>query len=188
MAASWRPGPRHPGARRGAAMGTLGWIAVTASVIVASGCGADRFERGVFYSAKGYHVTLPPGGWGVASRGEADLELRRRDLPGGMAVSANCEGVTFRRPLSLLARHLTFGLDERQLLESSTTVVGGAPAARRLLRGWLDGQEVMVEAVVTKDARCVYDFLYVSPPDHFEAGRDAFGVLLESFGTGGTAP
>ena len=32
-----------------------------------------------------------------------------------------------------------------------------------------------------KDARCVYDFLYVAPVDGFEAGRPAFRAFVESF-------
>ena len=39
----------------------------------------------------------------------------------------------------------------------------------------------MVEAVVLKDARCVYDFVYVAPVDAFEAGRGDFQAFVESF-------
>jgi hypothetical protein len=152
------------------------------------GCSAGRIERGVFYSAKGYRVALPPNGGTPVPGGEGDLELRRADPPGGMAVSATCEGAPRRRPLPLLARYLTFGLDERQIVERGSGRAGAEKAERLVVRGQSGGIEVMVEVVVTRDARCVYDFLYVAPPAHFDAGRAAFHALVESFSPEVPAP
>jgi hypothetical protein len=144
-------------------------------------CSADRVERGVFHSAKGYRVALPADDWAVVRDGEADLELRRSGPPGGIAVAASCEGARRGRSLPLLARYLTFGLAERQTLEREPALVGGEPAERLVVRGRHDGADVMVEAVVARDARCVYDFLYVAAPADFDAGRRAFRSLVESF-------
>jgi hypothetical protein len=40
---------------------------------------------------------------------------------------------------------------------------------------------VAVEAVVLKDKRCVYDFVYVAPAGAFESGREDFHAFVESF-------
>jgi len=147
-----------------------------------SACAASgRIENGVFYSPKGYHVQLPREGWRVEAGGQADLELRRQAPPGGMLADATCDGREAGRTPQLLARHLTFGLEHRDTLESAQTEVGGREAVRTVVRGAAGGAEVTVEAVVLKGERCVYDFLYVAPADAFEAGRGDFQALVESF-------
>jgi hypothetical protein len=148
--------------------------------IVVAGCSTGRIENGVYYSPKGYHVSLPPAGWSVKRSGAADLELQRATPPGGLLVDATCEGKEVRRPLDVLTRHLTFGLKERVVEESGPLIVGGRPAQRAVLRGSLDGTPVEVEAIVVKGDQCVYDFLYVAPPEAFESGREDFRAFVES--------
>ena len=145
------------------------------------GCSTGRVDNGTFTSAKGYRVGIPPEGWQVEPDAKADLELRRTAPPGGMLVDATCGGPQLERPLTVLARHLVFGLTDRRTVESDTWTVGGHPAAHRVVRGRRDGAEVTVEAVVLKGERCIHDFLYVAPPGEFEGGRRDFRVLVESF-------
>jgi hypothetical protein len=154
--------------------------AAFALALLLSACSAARIENGVFHSPKGYAVKLPGGGWRVAPRGEADLELRRDAPSGGMLADATCEGVERGRRLAVLARHLTFGLARRMTLENDTRILGGRPAAHSVVRGVVDGAEVEVEAVVLKGDRCIHDFLYVAPVGQFEAGRRDFQAFVES--------
>jgi hypothetical protein len=149
--------------------------------VLLAGCSASRIEQGVFYSPKGYHVTLPGDGWAVRPGGAAELELQRKDPAGGMLADATCDGKTVGRPLPVLTRHLTFGLGHRETVESVQNDSGGRQAERTVVRGSVDGADVMVEAVVLKDARCVYDFVYVAPVNAFEAGRGDFHAFVESF-------
>ena len=156
----------------------------TATLLVAvlsAGCSASRIENGVFYSPKGYHVTLPGDGWAVRPGGAAELELQRKNPDGGMLADATCDGPTASRPLPVLTRHLTFGLGHRETVESVQNDSGGRQAERTVVRGSVDGADVMVEAVVLKDARCVYDFVYVAPVNAFEAGRGDFQAFVASF-------
>ncbi len=152
------------------------------AVVLLAGCSASRIEHGVFYSPKGYHVSLPGQGWAVKPGGAAELELQRTNAEGGMLADATCDGKTAGRPLAVLARHLTFGLGHRETIESVQNEAGGLQAERTVVRGTVDGSDVMVEAVVLKDERCVYDFVYVAPANAFEAGRADFQALVESFG------
>jgi hypothetical protein len=155
-------------------------------------CSAGRIEGGVFYSAKGYRVAIPGQAWQVVADGGGDLELRRiepkgggpeggRGMNAGILVNATCEGNAPRRTLPVLARHLTFGIEDRQLLERDEAAIGGRTAFRSLIRGRLDGAPVQVEAYVMKDERCVYDFLYVAPPEEFAAGVGEFRAFVGSF-------
>ena len=161
---------RHP-------LVALALLAILAGCATATG----RIENGVYHSAKGYRVTLPPSGWKVESAPRADLSLEREAGSAGMLVDATCTGRETSRPLDVLARHLTFGLTRREVIESGTTQVAGREAARSVVRGQADGRDVTVEALVVRAEPCVHDFLYVAPTVAFDAGRPAFQALVESF-------
>jgi hypothetical protein len=152
--------------------------------VLLAGCSASRIENGVFYSPKGYQVSLPRQGWAVKPGGAAELELQRQDPAGGMLADATCDDKTAGRPLTVLTRHLTFGLKDRVLEDGGPLTVAGRPAQRAVVRGSLDGARVGVEAVVIKGERCVYDFLYVAPAAAFEIGRGDFRAFVESFSGG----
>ena len=158
--------------------------ALLAALLAGTACTADRIERGVFHSSKGYAVSLPGPDWQVASGAEADLELRRAAPAAGMLADATCEGRAPGRPAPLLVRQLTFGLKQRTEVRNEEVVVKGRPGARTTLRGTLDGREVAVDAVSLKGGGCVYDFLYVAPVDQFEAGRPEFQAFVESLAVG----
>lgn len=165
---------------RAAVRAVEAWSAAAALLLIA-GCAADRIEGGVFHSGKGYQVTLPPGGWRVEPDGEADLALVRGESEAGMLATATCEGTAITRPAPILARHLLFGLVHRSVVASGPVEVGGRAGVRSVVRGERDGREVQVAAVVLKDERCVYDFLYVAPVDAFEAGQGTFDAFVRSF-------
>jgi hypothetical protein len=156
-----------------------------AMILAACATTTGRIENGVFYSSKGYQVRLPNEGWRVEHNGQADLELRRKAPPGGMLANATCDGREVGRPADVLARHLTFGLTHRETLQSARSEAGGRQAVRTIVRGTTAGAEVTVEAVVIKDGRCVYDFLYVAPVAAFEAGRGDFEAFVGSFAGAG---
>ena len=149
--------------------------------LLLAGCTTSRIENGIFYSAKGYQVKLPGDGWRVEPPGGADLALRRDLPPGGMLTDATCHGTPVDSSLPVLARHLTVGLKNRVTMERAREVLSGRAAERVVVRGTVDGTEIAVEAVVVKTARCVHDFLYVTPVAHFEVGRHAFRSFVESF-------
>jgi hypothetical protein len=96
-------------------------------------------------------------------------------------VDATCGGREAQRPLDVLARHLTFGLTKRDVVESGTATVDGREAAHTVVRGVAEGREVTVEALVLRARRCVHDFLYVAPTGAFDSGRPVFRAVVESF-------
>ena len=159
--------------------------ALLATALFSTGCSASHIENGVFYSPKGYQVSLPRQGWRVQPGGAAELELQRKDPAGGMLADATCDDKTAGRPLTVLSRHLTFGLTERVVEyggeNGGTFTLAGRPAQRAVVRGRIDGAQVGVEAVVIKGDRCVYDLLYVAPAAAFEMGRGDFRAFFESF-------
>lgn len=154
-------------------------------VIVAAGCAGKRIVDGVFHSASGYRVGLPGPAWTVSDGGPADLELRHRSVPAGMLVNASCDGPAARRDLDVLARHVLIGLRDRQVLAEEPVSLNGRAGGRTLVEGRpANGQtRVRVEAYVLRDARCVYDLLYMAPPEAFGALHPDFLKLVQSFRT-----
>ena len=152
------------------------------TLLLLAGCSAYRVEQGVFHSSKGYRVTLPGEGWRVEPDGRADLTLARVAAPGAMLADATCDGRAAGRPLRLLSRHLVFGLVHRTVVDESRVELAGRAGVRTVTRGQRDGVDVEVEAVVVKDERCVYDFLYVAPVAAFPDGQPAFRAFVGSFG------
>lgn len=126
-------------------------------------------------------MSLPAGLWRASTDGRADLELARTGSRAGILAHATCEGKPPERPLPVLVRHLTFGLEGRRLVEQEEVTVANRRGIRLLLEGHLDGMPVRVEAFVLKGEGCVYDLLYVAPPAEFAAGLGEFRDFVGSF-------
>ncbi len=162
----------------GAAPVRLAVLATCVGLGVA-GCAGTRIEDGIFHG-RNYRVQLPAG-WQVVPDGRADLALSRREAPGGMLVNATCDGREPERTLEVLTLHLLFGLKERQILARAEVQVNEQPAERTVFEGRsAEGGPVQGEAYVIKVADCVYDLLYVSPPEFFEQGRPDFDRFVRS--------
>jgi hypothetical protein len=155
------------------------------AVLLVSGCAVKRIDNGVYHSSKGYRVVIPGEEWAPFDESPADLELRHRGSPAGIAIHAVCEGRAPRRALGVLARQLLIGLRDRAVVERGSTEIAGRPASRAVLDGRLDGStaRVRMETLVVTDGRCVYDFMYVAPPGAFDATRADFTRFVESFRT-----
>ncbi len=143
-----------------------------------SGCASTRIEGGVFHGSN-YRVALPAG-WQVMSDNRADLALTREGATGAMLVNATCEGREPGRSLGVLMRHLLFGLRDGRIVERAPVNVGGYPAEWTVFEGTSEDRTVRGEAYVVRAADCVYDFLYVAPPQLFDQGRPDFGRLVQS--------
>jgi hypothetical protein len=165
------------GARRAALVVT----AVAVAVLV--GCAGRRLHQGVYRSDHGFRVTVPGPGWEVVDRSRAELEVRRTDGTAGMLAHATCRPDAARRDFGLLERHLLLGLRDRATLEEGVADVAGRRAAHLVVEGrHRDSDERMrIESYVVKNARCVYDLLYVAAPEDFDGGHADFSRFVQSF-------
>jgi hypothetical protein len=164
------------GARRAA-------LVTAVAFAVLAGCAGRRLHEGVYRSEHGFRVTVPGPGWVVVDRSRAELELRRADGVAGLRVHATRRPDAARRDYGLLERHLLLGLRDRATLEDGGTDLAGRRAAHLVVEGRpRDGEgRVRIESYVLKDARCVYDLLYVAPPEEFDGGRADFQRFVQSF-------
>ena len=153
------------------------------AVLLLSGCVVKRIENGVYHSSKGYRVAIPNGQWAPVDESPADLELRHRAAPAGMAVNAVCDGGVPRRDAGVLARQLLIGLRDRRVIERATAEVAGRPASRVTVEGRLEDTttRMRIESVLLRDGRCLYDFLYAAPPETFAAAHGDFARFVDSF-------
>ncbi len=162
-------------------------LLTTALIITAvAGCAGRRLQDGIYRSEQGYRVAVPGAGWVVVDDTEADLELRRVDGQAAMLASATCRPLAARRRYADLGRHLLLGLRERETLEDGDVSLAGHPGAHLVVEGRMrdSRQRVRIESYTVKDDRCVYDLLYVAPPQVFESSRADFERFVRSFEAG----
>ena len=146
-------------------------------------CAGRRIVDGVYHAPSGYRVTVPGPAWEVAADSRADLELRHRTAPAGMVANAVCDPAVARRGWDVLGQHLLIGLRDRAMLEANEAPVNGRVASHRLLEGRMQqtDERVRVESYTLKGDRCVYDLLFVAPPEAFDAWRGDFERFVHSF-------
>jgi hypothetical protein len=164
------------GARRAA-------LVTAVAFAVFAGCAGRRLQDGVYRSEHGFRVTVPGPRWQVVDGSRAELELRRADGEAGMLAHATCRPDAVRRDFGLLERHLLLGLRDRATLEAGDTDLAGRRAAHVVVEGRprAAAGRMRIESYVLKDARCVYDLLYVAPPEEFDGGREDFRRFVQSF-------
>jgi hypothetical protein len=162
-------------------------IALLAAVAVAACATGTRIEGGIYRAPSGYRVALPGTEWDVMTDEErgsrTDLQLRHRDGRSAMLAHGACDDAAVRRSFDILTRHVLIGLRDRTVVEDGSAQVNGRTAAHTVVDGRQrqSDERVRVESYVVKDARCVYDLLFVAAPEAFEARRAAFQSFVDSF-------
>ncbi len=155
-------------------------MAVVAAAGLLLGCARPRLEGGDYIvPGKGYRV-MPPAGW-ERIPSDADLAFRQPALGAGLMAHATCGGRPPRRPLSVLTRHLRFGLRDVRGLVEAPVEAGGQPGLRSRFTASLDGVPVAVGALTLQGPACVYDLVVVARPDGLEAVDPDFQRFMQSF-------
>jgi hypothetical protein len=136
---------------------------------------------GVFHAGEHRYRIRPPGApWETISSDQDRLAFRRPDGRAAMALLRDCDEPE-PGALPWVARHLFFGLRDRDVQRQERTALGGRPAVRTRLTARLEGAPVVVEAVTLRHAGCLYDFVCVAHPEAFGAARAEFAAFLESW-------
>ena len=111
------------------------------------------------------------------TQGIADAAFQSKKTASIISINSVCRGdsETGRvEPLRSLTRELLLGVSDISLQEEKDLVVAKKPALETTVRGKIDGEEMVLMAVVLQQDRCVYDLMYVSRPQHFEQGLGEF--------------
>ncbi len=149
-------------------------------------CAAGSIRDGMYRDGHDrFAVRLPPVRWQLVSLDGATLAFRAADLDAGMGLRADCDSPE-PGPLPWVARHLFFGLADTRIDANERLMRADASRVRTRLHGRLDGRPVEVEAVTMRSGSCLYDFMYVAPPERFAEGRPDFDAFVESWSPGRT--
>lgn len=158
--------------------------AVSAAVclcVLMSSCATGRALEGLYRDeAKHFQVRLPQDGWRVTETRGTDLVLRDTRSAARMAVAARCPAQE-TGPLPALVRHLHFGLRQVERLRQEEVVLDGAAGLDTIVTGSWEGASVQIRSVVIRRNGCLYDLLYVAPPDTFEVRSADFDAFLKSW-------
>ncbi len=145
------------------------------------GCAAGRVVNGTYQdSERGYQVRLPVAPWLPRPMDGATLSFESPELRAAMALLVDCRAPEVGE-LPWVARHLFFGLREKQIQAQEFFRRHDADGVRTRLQARLDGATVEVEGITYRRAGCLYDFIYVAPPTNFPLGRPDFEAFVESW-------
>lgn len=146
-----------------------------------SACAARMTEEGTYRDPqRGFSLRPPSAPWQPEDLDGATLAFRLPALGAGMGLRVDCESPE-PGPLPSVSRHLFFGLRDMRVESRDSIVLGTVHGFRTRLIARLKDMPVEVDAVTLRHRACLYDFLYVAPPDQFAQGRKDFEAFFRSW-------
>jgi hypothetical protein len=167
--------PRHASRRLAVTFACCASLAAGAALLIAPGCAHQAWSGGVFHK-EGLAVTFGPvpQTWQRIDVGGADLAYRDSAREGSALFDLGCDRHDDDAPLSVLTEHLIMGTTERQFDAQDVIPFDGREAMHSVLRAKLDGVPMRYDIYVLKKDGCVYDLVYIAPPDRFADGSGEF--------------
>ncbi|HWE26459.1 MAG TPA: hypothetical protein VHB97_00575 [Polyangia bacterium] len=86
-------------------------------------------------------------------------------------------------PLQVATNTLLIGFTERQVVHEELVPLAGREALHRRMRAKLDGVALALDVFVLKKDGCIYDLVYLSPPESVARGAPAFARFVAGFDT-----
>ena len=143
----------------------------------ASGCAhaSSNFSDDVLTKGD-LHVQVGPvpSGWRRIDVDSADLAFRDDARQGSVLFNVRCGQPDDDAPLSSLTEHLIMGTTERTFETEEVIPFDHREAMHSVMRAKLDGVPMQYDIYVMKKDGCLYDVVYVAPPDHFAEGAADF--------------
>lgn len=147
-----------------------------------SACASPRILAGAYINeAKGFAVELPPKSWKVETGEEADLVLRHKHRHAGILINATCGEVLPNRPLTILSRHLFFGVREKEILREERRTLSQGEALEVVLRGKMGTTELLLHGYTITGQGCVYDLVFFAPPQDYSEVSGEFDAVVRQF-------
>jgi hypothetical protein len=146
------------------------------ALLFAPACGtaASTFEGGVYHApGVAFGVGDVPTSWHRVDVDDAALAFHD-EVGSSVLVSARCGTRADDIPLVALTNQLIIGTTEREFMKEEVIPLDRREARHTILRAKLDGVTLVWDVYVMKKNGCVYDVVFVTPPDHFEQGSAAF--------------
>ncbi len=155
-------------------------LAVAASACASSG----SFAGGVYRDANvAFQLQTVPSDWRPIHVSDANLAFRDDAHEASVMINGRCIPDDGDAPLASLTEHLIMGTTERKFLVEETVPLDAREAQHTVLEAKLDGVRMAYDIFVLKKNGCIYDLVYVGPPDAIRAGAPGFEQLARSFRT-----
>ena len=157
-------------------------------VLFLGACGGARSSwDGAAYRDGKVAFEMPgvPAGWTQLSVAHASLAFRDEAHDASVLINARCGGKDDDTPLAALVNHLVMGTTERKVSLEETVPFDAREALHTRMAAKLDGVPRGFDLYVLKKDGCVYDFVYVAPPDRLEEGVTLFEAFVRRFHTTG---
>ncbi|HEX7601455.1 MAG TPA: hypothetical protein VF316_07620 [Polyangiaceae bacterium] len=158
-------------------------LLATALAVTALSCGGSKtFDGSVYRGGElAFRVGPIPSSWHRLDRNDAPLVFRDEAAQATVLVNGRCPGDD--APLLALTAHLLIGTTERDIRSEETVPFDGREARHTIVTAKLDGVAKTLDLYVLKKDKCVYDFVYITAPDRYEAAGPAFQTFVTGFHT-----
>jgi hypothetical protein len=148
------------------------------------GCSGPTLDSGTWkLDSITFKVGPVPKEWHRLESGGSSVGFRDESHDATVVVNARCNIPSDDAPLLALTNHLMIGTTEREVTSQEIIPFDNREAMHSILRAKLDGVLLVWNAYVLKKDNCVYDFVYVAPPAHFDSGVGAFDRFVMGFHT-----
>jgi hypothetical protein len=117
------------------------------------------------------------------SSGISDVVYQSKKTAATISLNSSCRPAGSSESdesLQKLTELLFLGIGDVSFREEKTLTVQNQPALQTTIRGKLETEEVMLRTLVLKKSGCVYDLLYLAPPNHFYENEMDFGRFVNS--------
>ena len=131
------------------------------------------------------YTVSPPGlGWEqVPKSGGADRAWLHNTTHGIIYVDANCGRQFEDRNLKDSMYSLTHGIAKGQIVTSQELLISNRKGLFQVRDGIIDGVVVRLGILLLSKNNCLFDFLFVSPPETFDRGIHGFLNTIQSLQT-----
>lgn len=155
-------------------------------VIALVSCGKEAWDGRVYHAGRASFRAGPiAGSWQKIELEGAMLAFHDAETGGTLEVYGRCGQDGDDVPLLALTNHLLIGFTEREVKSQKVVPLDGREAMHTLVDAKLDGVPMSLSIYVLKKDGCVYDLVYVSPPEKFAAGLASFDAFAAGFSTVG---
>jgi hypothetical protein len=157
-----------------------------ASALLAAACATTgSFDGSVYHGHyASFRVAPLPPTWHRLSLAAADLAFRDERHEASILVNSRCATADRDAPLLTLTEHLIIGTTDRKITREENLPFDAREARHTVLTARLDGVTMAYDIFVLKKDGCVFDMVYVAPPDASGAGGTAdFEQFVSGFHT-----
>ncbi|MGK5081680.1 hypothetical protein WDW37_00120 [Bdellovibrionota bacterium FG-1] len=112
----------------------------------------------------------------------SDVAFQAKHAPSIIALNSACRPTVETQDKSLqeLTHELLLGISDISERNEQNLTVQATPALKTTLEGKMNSKPIKVSCVVLRRKACVYDLLYMSPPEYFTETESDFDHFVAS--------